>query len=286
MDYTFEFQQHLASTIAEIVSLKVGYAEEKYRLINLNGLTRHNFILGVVYTVKDAQWKLRVYSNSSRGNKHELIESLFSDLPDAPNSEWFRNSSRRVQFEVASTDPDLLIEQAAVLKAYVDDNDLGAGSGQAESKSGVSFAGTQFDRLKERGATISGMFGNLVCQAAGMNLTMMQAEYYVAAGEIDGVEFAEDGSVISIYECQSGIHHGEELDDEHTAKALGTYLYDPEIIPTVRKVVILAGAYSESDLVILRERRYELGRREQPIELVALITTRVENRIGVERVVL
>lgn len=286
MDYTFEFQQQLASTIAEIVDLRVGYTEEKYKLINLNGLTRHNFILGVVYVIREAQWKLRIYSNTTRSNKQELIETLFSDLPDAPNSEWFRNSSRRVQFEISNSDPDVLIEQAAVLKAYVEENDLGAGSGLAESKTGVSFAGTQFDRLKERGATISGMFGNLVCQAAGMNLLMMQAEYYVSAGEIDGVEFAEDGSVISIYECQSGIHHGEELDDEHTAKALGSYLYDPEIIPTVRKVVVLAGAYSESDLIILRERAYELARREKAIELVALITTREGNRIGVERVVL
>lgn len=286
MDYTFEFHQQLAATLAEITDLRVGYTEEKYRLINLNGLTRHNFILGVVYTVKDAQWRLRVYTNTNKGGKNELIEGLFSDLPDAANSEWFRNSSRRVQFEVASSDPDILIEQASVLRDYVTENDLGAGSGQAEAKSGVSFAGTQFDRLKERGATISGMFGNLVCQASGMNLLMMQAEYYVSAGEIDGVEFGEDGSIVSIYECQSGIHHGEELDDEHTAKILGSYLYDPEIIPTVRKVVILAGAYSDSDLIILRERGYELARREQPIELVALITTRDGNRIGVERVVL
>ena len=115
---------------------------------------------------------------------------------------------------------------------------------------------------------------------------MMQAEYYVAAGEIDGVEFDEAGNVVSIYECQSGIHHGEELDDEHTAKILGSYLYDPEIIPTVRKVVVLAGAYSDGDLRLLRERAYELARRERAIELVVLITTRVENKIGVERVVL
>jgi hypothetical protein len=69
-------------------------------------------------------------------------------------------------------------------------------------------------------------------------------------------------------------------------KALGTYLYDSEIIPTVRKVVILAGAYSEWDLQLLRERAYELARRDRAIELVALITTREENRIGVERVTL
>jgi hypothetical protein len=74
------------------------------------------------------------------------------------------------------------------------------------------------------------------------------------------------------------------LDDEHTAKVLGTYLYDPEIIPTVRKGVVLAGAYSDNDLRLLRERAYELSRRERTIELVVLITTRTENKIGVERV--
>jgi hypothetical protein len=286
MEYSFEFHQDLAQTLSEVLDMRLGYTDEKSRQINLNGLTRHNFLVAVIYSVKDSIWKLRVYSNTARGNKFELIESLFSDLVHEDNSEWFRNTSRRPQFEYASENPDDLIEQAGVLKRYVDVNDLGSGTGVAEAKVGVSFSGTQFDRLKERGATISGMFGNLVCQASGMNLLMMQAEYYVSAGEIDGVEFAENGDVISIYECQSGIHHGEELDDEHTAKVLGSYLYDPEIIPTVRKVVVLAGAYSDSDLRLLRERAYELSRRENSIELVVLITTREENRIGVERVVL
>jgi hypothetical protein len=130
---------------------------------------------------------------------------------------------------------------------------------------------------------MSGMFGNLVCQASGMNLLMTQAEYYVDAGEIDGVEFDDNGKVISIYECQSGIHKGLALDEDHLSKILGAYLYDSEIIPTVRKVVILAGAYDDSTVQILAERAYELDRREVPIELVVLITTRVENRIGVER---
>jgi hypothetical protein len=286
MDYTLAFHQQLTEAVAEITDLRIGYTDEKVRQINLNGLTRHNFILSVLYAVKEERWKLRIWSNATKQNKDELIVGLIGELPNFGASEWFRNTSRRIQFEVSVSDPDTLLEQAAVLKQYVEENDLGAGAVTAEAKTGVSFAGTQFDRLKERGATISGMFGNLVCQASGMNLVMMQAEYYVGAGEIDGVEFAGNGDVMSIYECQSGIHHGEELDDEHTAKVLGTYLYDPEIIPTVRKVVVLAGAYREGDLRLLKERAYELARRERAIELVVLITTRVDNRIGVERVVL
>jgi hypothetical protein len=286
MDYTLAFHQQLTEAVAEITDLRIGYTDEKVRQINLNGLTRHNFILSVLYAVKEERWKLRIWSNATKQNKDELIEGLMSELPNFGASEWFRNTSRRIQFEVSVSDPDTLLEQAAVLKQYVEENDLGAGAVTAEAKTGVSFAGTQFDRLKERGATISGMFGNLVCQASGMNLLMMQAEYYANSGQIDGVEFAENGDVISIYECQSGVHHGQELNADHLAKALGTYLYDPEIIPTVRKVVVLAGAYSEGDLRLLKERAYELARREKAIELVVLITTRVDNRIGVERVVL
>ena len=48
--------------------------------------------------------------------------------------------------------------------------------------------------------------------------------------------------------------------------------------------MVLAGAYDDATLRVLSERSYELARRETPIELVVLITTRVENRIGVERV--
>jgi hypothetical protein len=145
-------------------------------------------LTSVLYAVKEAQWKLRIWSNATKQNKDELIIGLMSELPNFGASEWFRNTSRRVQFEISVSDPDTLLEQAAVLKQYVEENDLGAGAVTAEAKTGVNFAGTQFDRLKERGATISGMFGNLVCQASGMNLLMMQAEYYANSGQIDGVE--------------------------------------------------------------------------------------------------
>jgi hypothetical protein len=63
-------------------------------------------------------------------------------------------------------------------------------------------------------------------------------------------------------------------------------LYDPDVIGTVRKVVVLAGAYDDDTMRILKERAYELARRERAIELVVLVTTRDGNRIGVERVAL
>ena len=279
MEYSIELLREVTTAVREITGLRQGAEYPEHKAIALLGLTRHNFNIIVRYFVKDGVWCLRIEPNGK--TKGDLLLNTFGGLCET--SEFSQNGNKRVQFEVVSGNIDLIIEQAELLRDYAEENGLGHGSG-VEAKTGVNFIGTQFDRLKERGATISGMFGNLVCQASGMNLLMMQAEYYVDAGEIDGIEFNEADEVISIYECQSGIHKGAELDDEHTMKVLGSYLYDPEIIPTVRKVVILAGAYSESDRGILRERAYELSRREKPIELVALITTREDNRIGVERV--
>ena len=152
---------------------------------------------------------------------------------------------------------------------------------RSSAERGVSFEGTFFFDLKERGATMGGMFGNMVCEASGMKLVNMKAEKYTSSGEIDGVEYDDNLDIISIYECQSGIHHGSFLDDNHLDKSLGRYLYDPEIIPTVRKVVILAGGYTKQHLNILKERSYELANRKQPIEIVLLRTVATDTKVGI-----
>jgi hypothetical protein len=173
----------------------------------------------------------------------------------------------------------------AALSAACEENEVSKVGKVA--KVGVNFQGTVFANTKERGATIGGKFGALVCAASGMVLTEMLAEFYTDSGEIDGVELDPvTQKPISIYECQAGVHNGMYLDDLHREKALGKYLYDKAILPTVRKVVILAGGYTEMDLNILRERAFELAKRPQPIEVVALVTTREGDVIGVERVCL
>lgn len=150
---------------------------------------------------------------------------------------------------------------------------------------GSTFTGTIFENLKERGATMSGMFGSLVCKAAKMKLENTLAEYYTNAGEIDGVEIdPETGDVLAIYECQAGIHNGAFLDETHLNKAFGKYLYDSKVLPTVRKVVVLAGGYYEDQLSMISERAKELGRRDNPIEVVLLKTAKAEGKISIERV--
>ena len=89
MDYTLAFHQQLSETIAEITGLRIGYTDEKVRQINLNGLTRHNFILSVLYAVKDEQWKLRIWSNATKQNKDELIAGLLGELPNFGASDGF-----------------------------------------------------------------------------------------------------------------------------------------------------------------------------------------------------
>ena len=155
---------------------------------------------------------------------------------------------------------------------------------KAEVLVGPTFVNTVFENIKERGATMSGKFGSLVCEASGMDLNETLAEFYTNAGEIDGVELNKDEEVISIYECQSGIHKGAYLDETHLNKSLGKYLYDPKILPTVKKVVILAGGYYEDHLNFIRERSKELARRDNPIEVVLLKTVKVDNKIKIEQV--
>jgi len=280
MSNNFEIVTDVAATVQEILGLSSSKDYEEFNLVLIRGLTRFNFAIGVKQFAKDSEWRLLVEANGMASKDSSLEEHLGEIVNQ---TEFVRNSSKRVQYEFRSHDIDQLVDAAQSLREFVDSADLGSAK-VVESRFGVNFQGTQFDRLKERGATMSGMFGNLVCQASGMNLVMMQAEYYVDAGEIDGVEFDEGGNVISIYECQSGIHKGSSLDETHLNKVLGAYLYDPDVIGTVRKVVVLAGAYDDDTMRILKERAYELARRERAIELVVLVTTLNGNRIGVERV--
>ena len=157
---------------------------------------------------------------------------------------------------------------------------------KSKAKKGVSFEGTMLSRTKERGASIQSATSSMVCEASGMNPKMLFAEQYFNCGQLDGVEYSEDRKVKTIYEVQSGIFNGDYLDANHRDRAFGPYLYDPEIIPTIEKIVIWAGGYYESDLLFIKERALELSRRDNPIEVVLLQTTKTDDfyGIGVERV--
>jgi len=217
--------------------------------------------------------QLRVILYISGGKQQTLKESeVFSSV----NVEW-KPWGAIVLVDSVDEMPDVVeaFEEALL--------DVGLSKTEKIEVRGPNFQGTVFERITERGATMSGKFGAMVCAASGMNLTETIAEWNLDSGrQADGVELDPfTQKPITLYECQSGIHHGFFLDAIHRDKALGEYLYDMSIIPTVRKVVILAGGYSEEDFRIVRERASELDSRVQPIEVVLLQTVRMEDTIKV-----
>ena len=181
-----------------------------------------------------------------------------------------------------------LFEDFELLIAIIDDANLdlekpATGRGSSGSNSGVLFEGSNFSNAHERMTTIGPRFMNLVCKATNMVLENMDAEWPIMdAGRIDGVEIDENGDPVAIYECQAGIQNGDYLDDEHLSKSLLRYPFDPAILPTLRKIVILAGGYSQEHLNIIKQQAGMFSARENPIELILLKTNRVEDKIGVE----
>lgn len=156
------------------------------------------------------------------------------------------------------------------------------GRGTNSNTNGVLFEGSNFSNAHERLTTIGPRFMNMVCKATNMDLENMDAEWPIKdAGRIDGVEVNEQGLPVSIYECQSGIQKGDYLDDEHLSKSLLRYPFDSAILPTLTKIVILAGGYSEEHLEIIKNQAQMFMQREVPIELILLKTNRVDDKIGV-----
>ena len=257
--------------------LERGYTEED---ITRNKRATHITINGVktelhFYSRMDKPWEFRIgYGNSSEDIETlaELVTPVFGEDSVSIHNIGYVKITKKT------------VEEWEVLVDFIENLEFTPEkkhSNRSEAKVGAIFEGTVFGRTKERGASIGGKFGKMVCEASGMDRDEMLPEYYTDAGEIDGVEVNENGEVISIYECQSGIHKGQYLDDLHLNKALGKYLYDPQVIPTVQKVVILAGGYSEDTLGIIKERSNELLSRKNPIRIVLLETVRIEDSISV-----
>jgi hypothetical protein len=148
---------------------------------------------------------------------------------------------------------------------------------------GPSFEGTVYQNIKERGATMSPMFGSMVCNKSGMKLERMLCEYYIPGGRIDGVELDEFNNVVSIYECGSGIHRGQFLDWEHWNKVLCRYMYSDAIHTShLKRVVLLAGGYQTEMLEFAANINKVLN--NSGIELILLATNKEENNIFIERV--
>lgn len=237
---------------------------------------------GLVVQLEESNSMLR-YGFSYRHNKDETKKQEFKNQVDAlfqdhlEELKFTSNTSGRCAYYAYDAD-ELLVVVQKVHSLFVEQGYFEAEDTAAQ---GVSFKDTQFARLKERGATMSPMFVKLVCDASGMNLFQMQAEYqHLSGGQIDGVEFNEHGQVISLYECQSGIHDGDYLDDDHANKIISQYFLGDHHTNTVKKFVLLAGGYRQKH----RDMFQQWIALHPDKEIHLLQTTREGNVIGIESV--
>lgn len=145
------------------------------------------------------------------------------------------------------------------------------------SQQGVLFEGTSFEGYGERDfvaalVQIQKQGYDKFIPNVSDNLGF-EHELPSTGSRVDAVEFNEAGEVITVIEAQSGIQYGNVLDDEHYAKAVGRYPYSPEISNTIRRVVVIAGGYTDWQLESFKA---------HPLEITALRTVKVDNRIKLE----
>ena len=271
----------------EIINIMTDNIEGVVKLIEDNGYTplvgKNNslvccYINGIKTEYQVSAGCLRVgYSNS-----FDDIKAIGLHVLDYFDEEFVNNALKNwVDIKLYSVeDYETLIECISSI-----DFELESPSGSRSSRSlntGVVFENSNFSNAHERATTIGPRFMNMVCKASGMDLFKMDAEWGTDdAGRIDGVEMDETEKFpISIYECQSGIQNGAYLDDEHLNKSLLRYPSDPEIAPTLQKIVILAGGYTKEHLIRIKWQADNLKFRN--IEVILLKTNRLNNKIGVE----
>lgn len=271
----------------EIVNIMKSNLDEVVQLIEDNGyepvIGKNNnliscFINGIKTEYQISAGCLRVgYSNSLddiRAIGLHVLDYFEDDVVNNALKNWVDIKLYSVE------DYETLIDCISSIEF-----ELESPSGSRRSRSsdkGVLFEGSNFSNAHERATTIGPRFMNMVCKASGMDLFKMDAEWGTDdAGRIDGVEMDETEKFpVSIYECQSGIQNGSYLDDEHLNKSLLRYPSDPEIAPTLKKIVILAGGYSKEHLTTIKWQSELLKTRD--IEVILLKTIRVEDKIGVE----
>ena len=213
----------------------------------------------------------------TRGGQWRLI--LAHD--DVQNREILREAfpsceSRKGGVFILCSDFEELEMASYEARQFILDNDLNRSVRQI-AQTGVTFENTNFAGYGERdfmaAVTMIQKSGYAsVIPSVGAKLGF---EYVVSSANsrIDAVEFNEAGEVITVIECQSGIQHGDYLDDEHFAKAISRYPQSAEIVNTVRKIVVIAGGYSAEQLATFGQ---------LPYEIVALKTTVVDGKIALE----
>lgn len=274
----------------DIIELMRSKVDEVTQLLELRGLESnlskggnnlYTYVNGIKieWQIGDATMRLG-YGNST--NDIQKLGDLCSTVFD--HGSVVNTLKNWVDIKPPNID-DFKILVDSILESQDLDLEKSARGRGTNGNSGILFEGSNFSNAHERMTTLGPRFMNLVCKATNMTLENMDGEWPIEdSGRIDGVEIDEDGNPISIYECQSGIQNGLFLDNEHLSKALLRYPFDSAIIPTLKKIVILAGGYTTEHLNIIKNQASMFNSRKNPIQLILLKTNRINDKIGVEHV--
>lgn len=154
----------------------------------------------------------------------------------------------------------------------VDDSSaLDPGQSQG-SRGGAGFEGTRYANYGERDfmAAMVALQGSGQGVIPGCGSNFVFEHTFNSEKRADALELDEEGNVITVVECMDGIRKGKSLDHDHLMRALCVYPRQPEIKDTIRKIVIIAGGYTEDQLYLFAN---------YSIEVVALVTTVVNGEV-------
>jgi hypothetical protein len=271
---TKDFMRSSIDSIAEILEsrgLESNLSKGENNLYSyINGVK-------VEWQIGDATMRIG-YSNST-----EDIQAIGRYVSDLFDPECVNTLKNWVDIKPPTVDAFLSLVDW-ILDMEIELEKPARGRGSSQNQSGVLFEGSDFSNAHERMITMGGRFMNMVCKASGMSMNYDSEWPIKDDGRIDAVELDMNNNPISIVECQSGIQHGKYLDSEHFSKSLLRYPLDRAILPTLKKIVILAGGYSEDHLFKIKVQAEMFANRENPIDVILLQTTRNKNKIGVELV--
>ena len=182
--------------------------------------------------------------------KQALVDGGTDFFPLSSTVNWDEeNPVRPVKFDVEPGTTDVT-EFLQFIIDTVDEN----GNATDEVGPGVQFAGTPDEGRGERdwmsGLTMAQQNGwKTSYPTCGSNL---RHEHIIGVGRIDATEVDADGNIITVIECQSGIQYGQALDAEHFEKSISRYPYAPEVRNTVKKVIVIAGGFTDSQVEAFR----------------------------------
>ena len=245
-------------------------------------------VFGIKYEWWDRNTRIVLGYGNSRKDREKMFEEISKIIEQTTKIVKRKNTKSYVSFylpeDISNDSLENVFEEIYdYFETNCDQWEKNVKNASLEIKNGVSFNGTIFENLKERGATMSPMFGSMVCKASGMRIDRMLCEYYIPGGRIDGVEIDNEGNITSIYECGSGIHKGDFLDWDHWNKVLCKYLYSNKVYTQhLKRVVILAGGYCEEILSIAKN--VSLLLEKSNIEFILLKTDREENNITIVKI--